>query len=186
MAEVNARGLAERGELFEVLRVLEREVPVGHDAVARDLDGRRQHVAERHRAVALQRQREPGHRAGHRDRAMAEDVGVALDVRPREQRVGDAADDLVHARMRAQRRDGVEVHRDRLAALRAMHQHDARARDGGHEGLDHRHRERRGDGGVDRVAAALEDAGTHAGAERVLCRDHPAAGGRSPLRDDQA
>ena len=117
---------------------------------------------------------------------MAEDVRVVLDAMPREQgALGDPGDQAVDSLVRGHRRADVEVDRERLPSPGEVHQHGAAAPDRAHERLDHGHRERRRDGGVHRVAAAVEDARADLGPERVL-RDHDAAPGqRGALRDVQ-
>ena len=183
--EVGARALGERAELLDVARGRERLVPVRHEALARERDRRGEDVGELHGAVALERQREPGDRPGHRDRPVAVLVRRALDARPGEEPVGDAADQPKHPLVGARRRDAVEVQRDRLAALLEVDEHRARACDRGHEGLDHRHRERGRDGGVHGVAPALEDRRAHRGAEWVLGRDEAAGRERRLLGHGQ-
>jgi hypothetical protein len=84
----------------------------------------------------------------------------------------------------ARRGAAVEIERHGLAVPGAMHEHRARARDRGHERLDHGHREGGGDGRVDGVAAALEDAGADARSDGMLRGDQPASDGRSLFRDD--
>ena len=87
--------------------------------------------------------------------------------------------------MAGQRRQAVEVQGQRLALARQVHEHRARAGDGGHERLDDRHGERGGDGGVDGIAAAGQDARADLGAAPVLRGNHPVTGKRRLLGDDQ-
>ena len=55
---MDARGLGEGRNLLEILRGVERLVPVRDEALAREADGRRDHVGERHGAEAFQRERQ--------------------------------------------------------------------------------------------------------------------------------
>ena len=187
VAEVDPGRLRERRNLLEVLRSVERLVPVGDEAVAREAHGRRDDVRERHGPEALQRECQPSDGTGHRDRTVPVDVGIVLDARPREERVRrDSTDQRVDRGVRGHRCDAVEVETHRLVPLREMHEHRPGAGDRAHEGLDHRHRKRRRHRGVDGVATAREDGGADLRTRRMLGRDEPARGELSGLGQAQA
>ncbi len=185
VAEVDAGRLGERRQLLDEPGRGQRLIPVVHEALAGERDRGAQHVGQLHRAEALEGQDEPRHGAGNPDRARAHGVGVVLDVRPREQRRGDAADHPVHRLVRGRGRDRVEVDGQRLVLGRQMDEHGPRAADGAHERLDDGHGERGGDGGVDGVAATGQDPRADLGPERMLGHDETTADQRGLLGHHQ-
>jgi len=161
---------------------VERHVQVGGEALFGELDGGRDHVGQLHGAPALEGETETRHRAGHRHRAWTEDVGVVDHTAPGKDPSGNAFAQLIRALVSGSRRLHVEVHAEGLAAPGQMEEHGAAARQGGHEGLDHRHGDRRGHRGVYGVAATLEDGGAGLGAQRMLRHHHAPPRHRRALR----
>src|SRR5882672_9177224 len=131
--------------MLEAVSLLADE-PLGYrEAVFRQLDRRRNHLAQRHRAEALERGRE---RAEGRRDAGREDVlvGHVLEA---------ATAELL--RRRAGRRRHVAVHREDALARRLADQGRTFAAERVHLWVDQTLDETRRDGGVDRVAARFED-----------------------------
>src|SRR5690606_19857429 len=83
--EVDAGGLRVFLEVGEVPGDGEGRVPGHREAVFREGDGRFEHLAQRHRAVALQGEGEAGNSARNSDGAVADDVGVINGGRPPEE-----------------------------------------------------------------------------------------------------
>jgi hypothetical protein len=113
--------------------------------------------------------------AGNGDRARALHVAIVLDARPGEQIGRFAAHDGVIRRIQSAGRAHAVVDDVGLRLGGAPQHHAAAGRHAAHPGLHHADRERRGDRGVDRVAARLEDRGADFGGALVLRRDHAAA-----------
>ena len=135
-----------------------------------NLDGGREDLGERLRAVLLDRVRSAADRAGHRDR----------------QRTifRDAALGLVEIDRRRPRREAGAVDELHLVRLRQIDEHEHVGAEAGHAGFDlalHRPRRHRG---IDGVAAGLENPHARFGGERMAGGDHPVLrrDGRPPAR----
>ena len=116
-------------------------------------------------------------RSGHRDGRRADRIAPISGVaRGR----GPVAHRLIHVGARGLRR-GAEIVDDDVAAVRQPDVRDAAAENADHHRLDHRQREQRRDGGIDRVAAAQQNLGRRGGRERMVGDDHAARADRRPL-----
>ena len=91
---------------------------------------------------------------------------------------------LVHVGARGFR-CSAEVIYDNVATVRQPDVRDAAAQNADHHWLDHRQREQRRHGSVDRVAAGEQNLGRRSGCKRMVRDDHAARTDRRPLLADK-
>jgi len=114
-----------------------------------DPDRRRQHLRQAHRAVARQRLVPAAHGAGHPYREAAGHRGLPRHL--------TAVGVHEHARMGARRGRLAVVDGDHALVPGDINQHEPATADAAAEGLGDAERGCRGDCGIDRIAAAVED-----------------------------
>ena len=148
---VDGEAVLEPGELAEVVLDDLREVHRhGHPAFG-PVDGGLNHLgaAQLLRPVMVQRVEQALHLAGHRRGQAAFDRGIADGAAP--------LIELVHVRRGGSRGSRAEVDDHRFLHAGQLDDHEAAAADARGVRLEDAQRETRGDGGVDGVAAHLQD-----------------------------
>ena len=145
------------------------KIIIDDDALAGEPLGWSDQIGEREvsRAVSLERQRQPAHRAGHAD-AQARVAGAP--------RVGLAPRVENMSSRRGRRRGFAVVDGDGLVAGGHMHQHEAAAAEVSRTRQRHGEREPDRHGGVDRVAALPQDLDADPGRLRFLRGHHAVLG----------
>ena len=140
-----------------------------HKTVARQFDGGFQDLFEREtaRAVFLQRQRQPGDRAGHADAkcGISRLFGIGLAVGSQKNVARDRT-----------RRGLAIIYGDILVAPARMNHHKTAAADVSGARIGDGKRKAGGDRGVDRIAALPEDVGTDLRGEPFLRHHHAMLG----------
>ena len=136
-------------------RGLREEILVDRNAFGKP-DGGREKLFPRFLALRFVQHRERGDGAWHGDRAVARLGGVvdggAPAIEPVALEIG--VDELEHRLVRLLGCSGASFVTARCGALRIVRHGIGAAAEAAHEGLDHRNRERGGDGRIGRVAAA--------------------------------
>jgi hypothetical protein len=154
------------------------QVRFDRKAVARVGDRRRGNGGERQGAVTPQNGLEPRHLTRNGDREPAEDAQLGIGFAVAHE----------HGAGRSGRRRFAVVEGDDAARRTVEDQHEAAAADAARGRVDHPDGQRRGDRGVDRVAALPQDPNPRFGGQPVLGRDHAVApaggeGGDAPEQE---
>ena len=161
-------------QLFRHRCRLQRQIPVGGDAQIGKFDCGRDDFGKRFGAELCQRSSVAIDMAGHRNRQRAVHIAVVLHRRPGEQIGGGAAAQRKVVRIEAVRRDRSEIDDMHLFLARQIDQHEADTAQAAVPRFDGSEGEAGGSGGINRVAAGIQNA--HAGfASDAVLRGNDAA-----------